>query len=102
MLPSFSKSCCALTDRLKSLVSTPRFCELDVAPEFQKIFELQEEQAGLVAETFRSLCFPGLRFIPTKKNKRRYALDKEIKSILRNMIRRKEQDRQNGKSGSDD
>ncbi|KAK6912874.1 Cytochrome P450 [Dillenia turbinata] len=122
MVPAFSTSCCALIDRWKSLVSTQGFCELDVAPEFQvltgdviartafgssyeqgkKIFELQKEQAALVLEAFHSLYFPGLRFIPTKKNKRRYAIDKEIKSRLRNVIQRKEQDRQNGKSGTDD
>lgn len=42
------------------------------------------------------------RFIPTKKNKRRYKLDNEIKAILREMIRKKEQAIENGEVGADD
>lgn len=40
------------------------------------------------------------RFIPTKKNKTRYKLDKEIKTILRAIIRNKEQAIQRGDVGA--
>ncbi|KAF2304274.1 hypothetical protein GH714_029145 [Hevea brasiliensis] len=111
MIPAFSRSCCDLIHRWNQLTSAQGWCELDVKPEFhfltgdviaqtafgssykegKKIFRLQEEQVLLVLEAHQSIYFPGLRFIPTKKNKRRYAIDKEIKTTLRDMIHRKEQ-----------
>ena len=42
------------------------------------------------------------RFIPTKKNRRRYNIDNEIKGILRGIIRRKEQAIENGEEGGND
>lgn len=40
--------------------------------------------------------------LPTKKNKRRYYLDQQIKSMIRKIIRRKEKVMQNGESCTDD
>ncbi|KDP34034.1 hypothetical protein JCGZ_07605 [Jatropha curcas] len=111
MVPAFSTSCCDLINRWKELVSPKGYCEVDVAPEFhvlagdviartafgssyqegKKIFELQKEQVTLVLQAYMSVYFPGLRFLPTKKNKRRYSIDKEIKATLRDMIHKKEQ-----------
>ncbi|KAF2304275.1 hypothetical protein GH714_029160 [Hevea brasiliensis] len=111
MIPAFSRSCCDLIHRWNQLTSAQGWCELDVKPEFhilagdviaqtafgssykkgKKIFQLQEEQVLLALEAHHSIYFPGLRFIPTKKNKRRYAIDKEIKTTLRDMIHRKKQ-----------
>lgn len=42
------------------------------------------------------------RFIPTKKNKRRYNIDNEIKAILREMISKKEQAMQDGQLENND
>jgi cytochrome P450 len=42
------------------------------------------------------------RFIPTKKNKRRYTIDNEIKATLRDMIRRKEQSMRDGELDNND
>ncbi|EEF46132.1 cytochrome P450 72A397 isoform X2 [Ricinus communis] len=111
MVPQFATSCSDLINRWKKLVSPKGLCEIDVATEFdalagdviartafgssyqegKRIFELQKEQVSLVLEAYRSIYIPGLRFIPTKKNKRRYDIDDEIKATLRDMIRRKEQ-----------
>ncbi|KAA8518951.1 hypothetical protein F0562_016275 [Nyssa sinensis] len=122
MVQAFSTSCCNLIDRWKKLVTPHGSHELDITPEFQsfsgdviartgfgssyeegkKIFELQKEQAVLVIEASQAIYIPGLRFVPTKKNKRRYELDNEIKSILRDMIHKKEQAMRNGESGGDD
>nr|UNP59808.1 schizocycline synthase [Camptotheca acuminata] len=121
MVPAFSTSCCNLIDRWKKLV-THGSHEMDIMPEFQnfsgdviartafgssyeegkKIFELQKEQAVLVIEASQSIYIPGLRFVPTKKNRRRYELDNEIKSILRDMIQKREQAMVNGESRGDD
>ncbi|KAJ4834923.1 hypothetical protein Tsubulata_043547, partial [Turnera subulata] len=118
MIPQFSTSCQDLICRWKKLVSHQGSFELDVAPEFQvlagdviaktafgssyeegkKIFKLQNEQATLVLEAFYSFYFPGLRFMPTKKNKRRYSIDTQIKTTLRNIIHMKEQALRNGDS----
>ncbi|KAF2304276.1 hypothetical protein GH714_029194 [Hevea brasiliensis] len=109
MIPAFTRSCCDLIHRWNELTSAQGWCELDVKTEFhilagdviaqtafgsnykegKKIFQLQEEQVLLVLEAHHSITF--LVFIPTKKNKRRYAIDEEIKTTLRDMIHRKEQ-----------
>ncbi|KAK0571301.1 hypothetical protein LWI29_013823 [Acer saccharum] len=71
--------------------------------EGKMIFELQKEQLVLVLEAFQSIYFPGLRFIPTKKNRRRYNIDKVIRETLQDMIRKKEQAMQvNGEFGNND
>lgn len=41
-------------------------------------------------------------YLPTKKNKRRYEIDNEIKSLLRDMIQQKEMTIQDGKMESED
>ncbi|XP_057971215.1 cytochrome P450 CYP72A616-like isoform X1 [Malania oleifera] len=122
MGPAFSASCCNMIDRWNELVSPEGSCELDVALELQnltgdviartafgssyeagkKIFEFQKEQATLVMEAFEAFYFPGLRFIPTKKNRRRYYLDNEIKTTIRGIIREKEQAKKNTESSSTD
>lgn len=118
MIPAFSTSCCDLISRWKNLLSHRGLCELDIVPEFhiltadviartafgssyeegKKIFALQKEQAKLVLEAYYSIYFPGLRFIPTKKIKRRYSIDSEIKTSLRNIIHKKEQAIRDGES----
>ncbi|KAF8401075.1 hypothetical protein HHK36_014378 [Tetracentron sinense] len=122
MVPQFSISCCNMIDRWKKLVSAQGSCELDVSPELltltgdviartafgityeegKRIFELQKEQAVLVIEASQSIYIPGFRFIPTKKNKRRYNLDNEIKATIREMIHRKKQAMSIGDSGGND
>ncbi|KAL5559531.1 hypothetical protein UlMin_035742 [Ulmus minor] len=122
MVPAFSTSCSTLIDRWKNLTSLQDSCEVDLVSEFQnltgdviartafgsnyeegkKIFKLQKEQAVLVLEAYANIYIPGFRFLPTRKNKRRYKLDSEIKSMLMDIIRKKEQAMQNRELGSDD
>lgn len=109
MVPAFLTSCADLINRWDKLLATKQSCELDVLPEFQnltgdvisktafgsnfeegkRIFELQKEQAELVIEAARVPYIPGYKFVPTAKNKRRMWIDKEIKTALTEMIRRK-------------
>ncbi|XP_075522407.1 cytochrome P450 CYP72A616-like [Primulina tabacum] len=122
MVPAFLTSCCNLVERWNkvSVDSEGKF-ELDIAPEMQNlssdviaraafgssfeeaktIFELQKEQAVLVLEAFQSLYFPGLRFLPTKKNRRRYEIDRKIKTTLKEMILSKETKAKNGNPDDD-
>ncbi|XP_034682530.1 cytochrome P450 CYP72A219-like [Vitis riparia] len=122
MVPAFSMSCCNLIERWKNWVGPQGTYELDVMPEFQnvtgdvisraafgssyeegkKVFELQKEQAVLVIEASRAIYLPGIRFVPTVKNRRRYHIDNEIKAMLRSMIHRKKQAMKNGDSGYND
>ncbi|KAL7187003.1 hypothetical protein ACSBR1_037135 [Camellia fascicularis] len=123
MVAPFSTSCCKLINGLKKLLLTPQgSSELDIATELQKfsvdviartafgssweegkqIFELQKEQIVLVIEASQAIYFPGLRFVPTKKNKRRYEIDNKIKGMLRNMIERREEAMRIGESEEND
>uniref|UniRef100_A0ACD5TH60 Uncharacterized protein n=1 Tax=Avena sativa TaxID=4498 RepID=A0ACD5TH60_AVESA len=54
--------------------------------EGKRIFQLQEEQTDLVILAIRTFYFPGFRFIPTKKNRRRHNLNQEIRNSLRKLI----------------
>ncbi|XP_042508295.1 cytochrome P450 734A1 [Macadamia integrifolia] len=51
------------------------------------IFQLQEEQMHLVSQALRSPYLPGFRFVPTKKNRMRWALEREIRESLRRLIK---------------
>ncbi|XP_059454567.1 cytochrome P450 CYP72A616-like [Corylus avellana] len=122
MVPAFSTSCVGMIDRWKKMIGPEGSSEIDVAQEFQnlagdviartafgssyeegkRIFELQKEQGVLVIEAYTNIYIPGFRFLPTKKNKRRYEIDKEIKSMLRKMIAGKEQAMRNGEFGDND
>ncbi|KAL2471934.1 Cytochrome [Abeliophyllum distichum] len=122
MVPAFLTSCVNLIDQWKNTVGSEESFELDIAQEMQnlaadvisraafgsnfedgkKIFELQKEQVVLVLEAFMSIYLPGFRFLPTKKNKRRYEIDNKIKAMLKDMIQRKERAMQNGETKNDD
>ena len=84
--------------------------------EGKKIFELQKEQVALVSESLTRLYIPGLRYnitmiylrssmvhylngllychsicrlLPTKKNKRRYQINDQVKALLHDAVQRK-------------
>uniref|UniRef100_A0ACD5U444 Uncharacterized protein n=1 Tax=Avena sativa TaxID=4498 RepID=A0ACD5U444_AVESA len=54
--------------------------------EGKRVFQLQEEQINLAILAMRTFYFPGFRFVPTKKNRRRHSLNQEIRSSLRKLI----------------
>ncbi|KQK06320.1 hypothetical protein BRADI_2g25710v3, partial [Brachypodium distachyon] len=54
--------------------------------EGKRVFQLQEEQMKLVIIAIRSIYIPGFRFVPTKTNRRRHSLNKEIRNSLRKLI----------------
>ncbi|KAF8409930.1 hypothetical protein HHK36_002449 [Tetracentron sinense] len=55
--------------------------------EGKHIFKLQEEQMHLVSQALRSVYIPGFRFVPTKKNRMRWKLEKETRVALRRLIK---------------
>ncbi|KAF9604060.1 hypothetical protein IFM89_001935 [Coptis chinensis] len=122
MTPAFLTSCIELIEKWKKKTYSQGYCELDAWHDIQdftadvisrtafgsnfeegkKIFELQKEQSILVMQAVQSVYIPGFRFIPTKENKRRMNLDKEIVVNLRDLIRRKTLALESGKSSVDD
>lgn len=52
----------------------------------KQIFQWQEELMLLVSVSIRSLYIPALRFVPTKKNRRRWSLSRKINESLENLI----------------
>ncbi|XP_020236597.1 cytochrome P450 CYP72A219 [Cajanus cajan] len=117
MVPAFSTSCHNMMERWGKLVEPSGSFELDVSAEFdilagdviartafgssyqegKQIFELQKEQVMLVNEAMNNIYIPGFRFLPTRKNKRRYNVDVQIKAMLRDIIQKKEQVMKEGK-----
>ncbi|THU62063.1 hypothetical protein C4D60_Mb01t01200 [Musa balbisiana] len=122
MLPAFSACCSDLMDRWENMAGSEACYELDVWPELQSftgdvisrtafgssyeegrpIFQLQAEQAELLIQVVQNLYVPGYRFLPTPKNKRIKEIDREIRSILRGIIKKREQDIKTGKASTDD
>ncbi|XP_042520853.1 cytochrome P450 734A1-like [Macadamia integrifolia] len=60
------------------------------------VFRLQTQQMVYAAEAFQKVFIPGYRFIPTKKNRSCWILDREIKKSLVKLIERRREDSRNG------
>lgn len=122
MIPAFSACCDELVSRWEDLVSSKGSCELNVWPELQsfsgdaisraafgssyekgrRIFELQVEQAQLLMQAVQSVYFPGLRFLPTQKNRRRREIHREVVGLLKSMIEQRESAIRQGKVSNND
>ncbi|KAL8141162.1 hypothetical protein V2J09_007183 [Rumex salicifolius] len=63
--------------------------------EGKRIFSLQDQQLELVSLALRSIYIPGFRFIPTKKNRERWRLDRETRDSIRALIKQNNQTKQN-------
>ncbi|PIN01115.1 Cytochrome P450 CYP4/CYP19/CYP26 subfamily [Handroanthus impetiginosus] len=105
-------SCMELVEKWESMFSNKGSLEIDVWPYFsnlsadvisrtafgsnyeqgQKVFLLHKEQARLVSILIRSTYIPGLRFLPTKTNKRMNEINREVRDILIGIIKRREEE----------
>ncbi|XP_057968730.1 cytochrome P450 734A1-like [Malania oleifera] len=64
------------------------------------IFRLQAQQMVFATESFQKVFIPGYRYLPTKKNRRSWKLDKEIRKSLVELIDRR-REISSGKGESD-
>ncbi|CAM0870153.1 unnamed protein product [Alopecurus aequalis] len=105
-IPEISSISASMLNKWEIQVETRTEFEIDVNKEFhalsadvisrvafgssykegRRIFQLQEEQIKYAILAMRTFYFPGFRFVPTKKNRRRHSLNQEIRSSLRKLI----------------
>ncbi|KAG9447960.1 hypothetical protein H6P81_014088 [Aristolochia fimbriata] len=122
MLPAFSASCREMMSRWDKSAGSEGSFELDAWPEIQnltgdvisraafgsnyregnRIFQLQREQAKYLVEAADSVYIPGFRFLPTKKNRRRQAIDREVRGLVTGMIKKREKALMLGEAPTDD
>ncbi|KAL8142255.1 hypothetical protein V2J09_015287 [Rumex salicifolius] len=62
--------------------------------EGKRIFELIKEILIVADEIGQSVYFPGLRFLPTEKNRKMNRIDREIKSLLTGIIEKRKESRE--------
>ncbi|KAI5018402.1 hypothetical protein ZWY2020_043290 [Hordeum vulgare] len=105
-IPEMSAMASSMLDKWEVQGGTRTEFEIDASKEFQtlssdviscvafgssyeegkRVFQLQEEQIKLALLAMRTFYFPGFRFVPTKKNRRRNSLNQEIRNSLRKLI----------------
>ncbi|CAK7328855.1 unnamed protein product [Dovyalis caffra] len=55
--------------------------------EGKRVFLLQDQQKHLAYQAFGNVYIPGFRFLPTKKNRERWRIEKETREAMRNLIK---------------
>ncbi|GMN57790.1 hypothetical protein TIFTF001_026898 [Ficus carica] len=122
MLPAFYQSCVEMLDKWERSVDHEGRCELDIWPwlenmtgdvisrtafgssyeDGRRIFQLEKEQENLVLKAIQTVYIPGWRYVPTKMNKRMKEIDYEIKSLVKNIILKREKAMREGEAPKDD
>ncbi|KAJ4975652.1 hypothetical protein NE237_000758 [Protea cynaroides] len=122
MSSAFYTSSIEMVNKWEKLVTLEGSCELDVWPELQnltreiisraafgssyeegkQIFKLQDEQAELFIQSFRTVFFPGYRLLPTKRNKRIKEIHREISALLMDIINRRQNAKMVGEANNED
>ncbi|XP_027078028.1 7-deoxyloganic acid hydroxylase-like [Coffea arabica] len=122
MLPAFHISCVEILSRWESMVSGKGSMEVEVWREIkdltgemlsrtlfgtrfaeaQRILEIINEIAALTMDAISSTYIPGLRFLPTKRNSRLRALDRELRGRVQVIIDQKRKAIIAGEASGDD
>ncbi|KAJ9560260.1 hypothetical protein OSB04_005420 [Centaurea solstitialis] len=66
--------------------------------EGKRIFELQEQQVMLVLQAMRHVYIPGFKYIPTKKNRLWWKLEKETTELIMKLIEKNKNIKHNPKT----
>ncbi|KAK3424601.1 hypothetical protein EUGRSUZ_F01382 [Eucalyptus grandis] len=121
-LPAFYSSSAEIFDRWEKFISVARSGEIDVWIDIQnltrdvisrtafgssfeegkRIFKLQEEKALLAVKALQSVYVPGWRFVPTSVNRRMKNIEKEVRALVMDIVRRREKAMKAGEAASDD
>ncbi|KAE8124616.1 hypothetical protein FH972_019483 [Carpinus fangiana] len=116
------KSCNDMISQWERLIGEEGSCELDIWPyienlsgdaisraafgssytEGKRIFQLQKEQAEFVMKALQSVYIPGWRFLPTEMNKRMKEIDREVRTLLTEIINNREREGKAGNAANDD
>ncbi|CAL5406658.1 unnamed protein product [Camellia sinensis] len=123
MVPAFYLCCSEMINKWEnSIASTEGSCEVDVWPYLQtltsdvisraafgsnyedgrKIFKLQKELILLILQTVSTVYIPGVRFLPTKRNRRMKEIGKEIHATLSVIINKRMKAMKEGETSKDD
>ncbi|XP_010678723.2 cytochrome P450 72A397 [Beta vulgaris subsp. vulgaris] len=117
MLPAFYDSCAKMIDKWEKIAAEGGSTELDMWPDLnalsadvisraafgssyeegQRIFELLKEQTSMALAMLQEVYIPGLRYIPTVKNRRFREVENEIQTLLKTIINKRKQEIEVGK-----
>ncbi|GMP67500.1 hypothetical protein CsSME_00027462 [Camellia sinensis var. sinensis] len=123
MVPAFYLCCSEMISKWENnIASIEGSCEVDVWPYLQtltsdvisraafgsnyedgrKIFKLQKELILLILQTVSTVYIPGVRFLPTKRNRRMKEIGKEIHATLSVIINKRMKAMKEGETSKDD
>ncbi|GAB2269464.1 hypothetical protein Dimus_004382 [Dionaea muscipula] len=111
MIPIMGKTVAAMLDKW-ALMSSSGKAEIEVSEWFQNlteevitrtifgcsyehgkaIYQLQAQQVLLAAQSFNKVTFPGYRFLPTRRNRVSWKLDKKMRTLLTQLIGQRKRD----------
>ncbi|GAB4850102.1 hypothetical protein Ancab_029401 [Ancistrocladus abbreviatus] len=111
MVPIVGKSVATMVDKWSDMSNSGKV-EIEVSEWFQNlteevitrtifgssyedgkaIYQLQAQQIVFAAESFQKVFIPGYRCLPTKRNRKSWALDKEIETLLLRLINQRKED----------
>nr|AKI87771.1 DL7H1 [Gentiana rigescens] len=122
MLPAFYQSCRDMVTKWETKVPEGGSSEVEVwhdletltgdviartlfgsnYDEGKRIFELMRELTSLTIDVVRSVYIPGQRFLPTKRNTRLRAIDKEVRARITKIIDKKMKLMKDGQTNASD
>ncbi|XP_021718978.1 cytochrome P450 CYP72A219-like [Chenopodium quinoa] len=118
MLPAFRDSCEEIINKWEMIIAKRGSGELDVYPDLmqlssdvisraafgsnykegQKIFELLKQQTDVGLLMLQSVYIPGMRFIPTSRNRRFKKLEDQMRTSLRAIINKRKEEIEAGEA----
>ncbi|KAL7616302.1 hypothetical protein Lser_V15G00713 [Lactuca serriola] len=118
LVPEIVASTKSLLDKMGAKMCVENRLELDVYKEFnnlsadvisrtafgsnfeegKRIFELQDQLVRIASEAIRSVYIPGFKYLPTKKNRLSWNLQRESKEMITKIIEKNNKTKENPKA----